>query len=209
MKVGIIGDIHSHYDQYYHILQENITDHDITIQVGDMNIEPDCVKPYIDLDGYFSENNNFFIRGNHDDPSTCDHLKSFLGHFGYLKKFDIYYIGGAWSIDWHKRVMGVDYWYDEELEDQDFDRIIQEVKSLKPKYIISHDCPLKAYDLVLDKPESHIISSRTSKRLDELFASYKPEQWFFGHHHMSKEATVEGTYFRCIDINEFYTLEIA
>lgn len=64
MKFFFIGDVHGKFNKYIDILKNN--NYNISIQVGDFGIG------FADIE-YPTElgSNNFFIRGNHDNPHVC------------------------------------------------------------------------------------------------------------------------------------------
>ena len=172
--IHFLGDTHS---KPYHPPKN-------TIHVGDMGVgfgvEPlDC----------------YFIHGNHDNPDLCKQYPNFLGRYGYLELdgFNIFFVSGAYSIDKHLRTIGVDWWENEQLS------YIEMTKMLSLYHgadiIVSHDCPSSLYPKLGIKGKT----SLTANALQMLLESpQKPKQWFFGHHHVSREFYHYGVNFRCL-----------
>ena len=202
-KVLLIGDVHGKVNEYNGILNnafvEEIND---TIQLGDFGFQ----KQH----DWFIENvhvgNHKILFGNHDYYPYLDKPYS-LGNFGYIEEYDLFYIRGAWSIDYRYRVLGRDLFENEELNIQESNECIQLYKEIKPKYVISHDCPLMVYPSVITNT-GKIRNSSTPRLLDELFRTHRPEEWYFGHHHNSKTINMNNTKFQCLNELETYILEV-
>lgn len=141
-----------------------------------------------------------FIRGNHDNPEECYVMPQYLGDFGFIPELSLAFIGGAESRDKAKRVHGVDWWENEELSYEQFSNALAIIEKEKPRIILSHDAPSSLFNYE---------GSKTRKNLEFLFEHvHRPEYWIFGHHHSSRQATILGTQFIGLDINEFFTLEL-
>lgn len=148
--------------------------------------------------------NAHFFSGNHDNPHTCKNHPNFLGRHGYIDDHNLYYIGGAYSVDKHIRVSGYDWWKEEELLDEEFSLIHDEIIQYKPKIILSHDAPKTATDILFNpKP---FINNRTSINLENIFQDYQPDMWIFGHWHKSKQEKINNTVFVCLGELEFLKL---
>ena len=109
-KIVLVGDVHGKIPEY----QEILAQHDgPVIQLGDMG----CGFLPIPKFAY----QHRFIRGNHDDPAVAQRHQNYLGEFGYVKTFGIFFMGGAFSIDFQMRqewmAQGISpcWWRDEEL----------------------------------------------------------------------------------------------
>lgn len=169
------------------------TDHP-TVHVGDLGIGFG-----IGVDTVFPPNFSF-IRGNHDDPSICQNMPTYLGDFGVREDLSLGFISGALSKDREKRIAGVDWWENEELSYVQFAETLAIIEQFKPKIIVSHDAPS-----FLFKHEASV----TRKNLQFLFEHvHRPQFWVYGHHHYSSIQESLGTTFIGLDINEFYTIEI-
>lgn len=210
----ICGDIHGKVKEF----QQLIANHDpntLIIQVGDVGfgfrtipIFPDNVK---------------LIRGNHDSPEAAREHPNYLGDFGYWPEHKLFYMGGAWSIDyawrqewnnqnWPRKV----WWEDEELSQPELDAALELYKKTKPEIMISHEAPasivpqvlirsdltFKEGDLMYNskfvRPEKlECIKTRTSETLQRMLDTWRPRWWVFGHYHISKMIDTGSTLFKC------------
>jgi hypothetical protein len=127
-----IGDVHACFKEYVTIAEASPTG---SIQVGDFGV------------GFGQVPNmnpkHRFIRGNHDNPEDCKLLPNWIAD-GTLED-DIFYCGGARSIDQSFRCEGVDWWRDEELSIGEYYEMYDQfvLKGHKPKIIVTHDLPSK------------------------------------------------------------------
>jgi hypothetical protein len=87
-------------------------------------------------------------------------------------------------------------------------RMIKEFSRIKPRVVISHDCPFQCYTAgVLTNPHK-INPSLTVQMLTAAFFEHQPEVWLFGHHHNNWEKEINGTHFICLDELSFIDVEI-
>ena len=155
------------------------------IQLGDMGLG-------FGMDYDFPNCENLsFIRGNHDSPKVCRNTSSFLGDFGYLEKEDIFFVSGAFSVDKRFRTIGRDWWEDEELSYEQWERVHKLYEEHKPKIVITHGCPYRMISSICGNP----IRSITATGLDALLNIHQPEIWVFAHFHIFKTITEEKTLF--------------
>ena len=194
MKLYAIGDVHGKIFNYKKLLESLPADAS-TIQLGDMGLGFEGV--YLPkLSGQHK-----FIRGNHDSPSECREHLNYLGEFGYDETLKIFYLGGGYSIDRDMRIEGVSWWRDEELSFTDLENAIQQYREVKPRIVVSHECPQEVGDYLLRSlgwiggmyPDPYgkaykarKLLSRTAGALQTMFEAHQPEYWFFGHYHVDK-----------------------
>lgn len=180
----IIGDVHGKYKEYLKIIK-NVEE---SIQIGDFGFDYSV----------FSFNNiptnHSFFTGNHDNHEIVNNCLNFLGRFGASS--DFFFVSGAFSIDRHRRVQGIDWFPNEELNYQETEQCAQLYQKTKPKLMLSHDCPSFVFN----------YQSHTSRFLAHLFELHKPDLWIFGHHHMSMRRNILGTDFKCL--NELETISV-
>lgn len=141
-----------------------------------------------------------FIRGNHDNPEVC---RTFTeggiqwipdGHI----EDGILFVGGAWSIDQKFRTPGFDWWYNEELNEGEWEEIFKKVEGQEIHTVISHDAPERVIHLILGAGKS-VIKTRTSMYLDMLWNRLPGVRlWVFGHYHEYKEFRKGDTKFVCL-----------
>jgi hypothetical protein len=192
----LIGDIHGRFVEYFEVikdLEESIQLGDFGLGFGNRNFGDDYYKEEVK-----KYPNHKFIRGNHDNPQVCNSMPNCLGDFGYIEKLDLFYVAGAYSIDRHIRIEGVDWWKEEELDYATFQKVVDLYEQVKPSIVISHDCPMDVIPYMSGKP----IRNSTSSNLNYLFYKHQPKKWYFGHHHLSKDLLIEKTNFICLDIFE-------
>lgn len=184
-----IGDVHGKFKHYLEV----IGDAESSVQCGDMGT------------GFISipviEGDHDFIRGNHDNPFVCHKHKNWIKDGTF--RDGIFFLGGAWSIDWEwrqnlERATGRRIWWPtEECSVPRLQRIIDFYGKCKPDIVVSHDCPL-VMARVLNSQHSW-DKSKTRQALDRMFEIHHPEFWIFGHHHVSTSKLIEGTRFVALD----------
>lgn len=204
MRTRIIGDIHGKFRSYLKLL-EGI---DSSIQVGDFGIgrfgltEENCQLFNETVSAFHSETNRRFIRGNHDDPEMCKTVSGYV-HDGTVIN-DNMFVGGAFSIDWVWRTEGIDWWRDEEIPMNRWNEIISIYEITKPRVMFTHDCPESvAKALIIDRDygiagKSH-LKTITGQALQAMFEIHQPEEWYFGHWHVTISDVIEGTKFTCLN----------
>lgn len=192
-----IGDIHGDYEVYSDWL--DVFDLRPSIQVGDFGFGfnkdiPDSWAPQ-----------HKFLRGNHDDPSLCRLHPNYLGEFGVTLE-GIFYVSGAASIDCINRIVNdlfhqddPSYWSDEEIPEAAFEPIVKLYEKIKPKVVVSHDCPSEIRDILPAIKNSSPCRNRTSDGLlSAMFKVHAPDLWVFGHYHKSFDQVIKGTRFICL-----------
>jgi hypothetical protein len=215
--VYVIGDVHGNtgtYRKYVNRLPEG----QLNVQIGDMGIGFSGVGlPKL-------PDSSSWFRGNHDNPEKCRKHPNYRGDFGYDPNTGIFHIAGAFSIDRAFRVEGKTFWSDEELSYQELQQAIDLYIETKPKYVLSHEAPaIAAKNLLYDLQGGYFAAklqcsmSRTSEAMQMMLAAHTPDEWVFGHYHVSKSFKVEGykTKFTCVgamfypgDLPHVYELEI-
>jgi predicted phosphodiesterase len=200
-----IGDIHGE-KTIYKMFAEGA---DYSIQLGDF-----------DLGGYkwvsglkLDPKRHVFIGGNHDNYDVIDEAPNCLGDFGVFNVpeiGDIFFVRGAWSID-HKgrrkfpikmggKLRPKDLWDEEELTDAQLNEAIRLYEQVKPRVLISHECPLKITPYVTDPVFAHnmgydqpIIKTRTNQALQTMTEIHRPRIHLFGHYHRPFSRWIDGT----------------
>lgn len=198
-----IGDIHGAW-KYYRELISNIT-HTPTIQVGDFGMGfPGMIDPPK------VEGNHWFIRGNHDSPEVCRRHPNYLGDYGFRQEWDMFFVGGADSIDKHMRVEGVSWWRDEELEYGTFmDKIIPLYEASKPRIVVTHTCPMSIlYDVIpVWANDRGRGAGKTERALQAMLEIHQPDLWVFGHWHRHVETRRMGCKFVCVNSLQLIEIE--
>jgi hypothetical protein len=203
----LIGDIHGLFHEYkWRIKMRGVKK---SLQLGDYGLGfPDTMKS---VDFGDIEGDHKFIRGNHDNPAVCRADKNYAGDYGIIDgsyingKYDkLFFVSGAWSIDYQYRTPGVSWWEDEQLSQSELGDVIHKYSVEKPEIVCSHDCPtIVLYHL----HGARVIPTRTSQAMDQMFLYRMPAYWIFAHHHMSWRKQINGCWFICL--NELEILDIS
>lgn len=193
MKMRFIGDIHANFNKYINLTNSC----ESSIQVGDFGIgfeDTDNPIPYLST-------KHTFIRGNHDFPEGCRNHPNWIPNGKIInypigdKNVGVMFIGGALSVDKHKRIQGKDWWIDEELTYGQWNEIYDHYVENKPNVMVTHAAP----NCIFPYPEN-IIPSITGNGLTSLWESeHKPKLWIFGHYHHNIDRVINGCRFICID----------
>ena len=189
-----IGDIHAQMLGSFSAYRRIIKRLPRSIQLGDLNLG---VDKKLDKGFPNAHPDHMFIRGNHDNPEVCRQLQSHLGDYGYLEDDDIFFVGGGYSIDKDQRVIGINWWPDEELGYQQCAEAISLYMEKRPRIAISHECPSSVRDL-FSTLSLQIRPSRTSVALQDMLDAHRPRFWVFGHHHETRHVEIDGTVFLCV-----------
>ena len=225
--ISIIGDVHGKIDEYRKILADCPGP---SIQIGDMGYGfPKVHLPHLPLI-------HTWFRGNHDNPSMCQHHPNYMGDWGYLPTYHLLWLGGAWSIDSKYRVEDVSWWRDEELSIGVLNRVWNIYAAVKPRFVLSHEAPIAAAEFMVDcpAPSSHEANpttiskspqqkeeykvfknglgcarTRTSQALQSMLEVHAPEEWVFGHYHHSTSFRLNNypTKFTCVGELAVYNLQ--
>lgn len=186
IKLRLIGDVHGMASEYLKLIDGART----TIQLGDFGFDYSCL---IDVDPA----NHKILGGNHDNYTHLPRTKHYLGNFGVFRVkgfYPVFFVRGAASIDKHVRTEGFNWWQDEELSMRQCYDALSQYLLVKPKCVISHDCP----DNISKMLWNQVYPSRTGQLLQMMFVEHQPKLWVFGHHHVAFEKHVLGTRFVCL-----------
>lgn len=220
-KAGVFGDIHGAWGDAEDVIRKAIEEQgpfDLIIQVGDMGFGFPGVRPWT----YAPKGKLRWVDGNHENFSLL--YKRHLNNFGYdpyhviwprgWKKFlnnwtymprgtiedGILYIGGAASIDKHRRTLGVNWWAEENITYADEERTLKAIEAYDGDIhtVISHTCPTTfSMAPVLRGPE---FATNNRKFLEFVRKEVMPDRWFFGHFHAPLTGRYEGCDWQCIDM---------
>lgn len=215
----IVGDIHGNFNEYsFYTLGVGRLRHngdpvppERSIQVGDFGIGFYTPYWHESVNEWMKKNpGHRFIRGNHDDPAMCMTMAGYIGHAKIEN--DVMFIGGAWSIDKDWRTPGVDWWHDEELSMHELEVLIDVYRDAKPRVMITHDCPTQiAWDMFISRGHGLAkkqIKTRTAEALQAMWEIHQPEEWYFGHWHITRDLTLHGTKFQCLGEMDYVDVDI-
>ena len=203
MTLALVGDLHGNTDALYRARE---TGHTI-IQVGDVGFG---FRPTGVFDEAFGEVATC-IRGNHDDPAIAASRPYCRPDGSYDDALDAFFLGGAWSIDWHMRTPGVSWWPEEQVSSKDMPGIQAAYLAARPSLVVTHDAPGVATYLGLMRggviPGNTHYLTDTGEFLQDLFEVHQPRHWVFGHYHRSTSFTLNGTTFHCVGEQDVLLLE--
>lgn len=209
MQIRFIGDVHGKWAKYKKLIKGV----DRSLQVGDFGIgftnartgAPSSNPPY----DHMAKGQHLFIRGNHDNPSSCRRHPFWVKDGGCpFNRNDIFCVGGAMSIDKDWRTEGYDWWPDEELTYGELCNLLDVYELVKPSIVVSHECP----DSVISKVCHEVgkykynIPSVTRRCFDNFLEIHKPDLWIHGHWHMSIRVVSKGVQF--IGLNELEYIDL-
>ena len=195
--VRIIGDVHGLSERYLDLIKKS----EYSLQIGDMGFNYEFLNNVDPL-------HHKFIGGNHDNYDVIEECDNALGDFGVwsIPTFgDVFFVRGAWSIDWKMRTPGVDFWPDEELSMQKCAEALELYTAIRPKMIVTHGCPLEVVQYVTNPifaancgyTES-VIKTRTSQLLQAMTEVHRPKIHIFGHFHVNFDSWIDGTRYICL-----------
>lgn len=223
MYTRLVGDIHGKFTDYrFYSLGIGRTSSSrlsgeaaASIQVGDygmgFNKTPEWHSRMTD---WQKENpTHRFIRGNHDDPAMCKTMPNYIAD-GRIEGHTMF-VGGAWSIDHAYRTEGLTWWRDEECSVAQFNQLIDIYSMVRPRVMITHDCPTEAaYEmfakrgLLLGGYGAKLEKTRTATALQAMFDIHQPDFWFFGHWHVSTSLKIGNTHFQCLGELEYVDFDL-
>lgn len=215
MKVRLCGDIHGLVNDFRSYVVHGC-EHRV-IQVGDFGVgfgQSDYWHEQVDE--YNIRHDVSFIRGNHDNPSQCRDMLSWIPD-GRVEN-DVMFIGGAWSIDnpnappgWYQRTEGVNWWADEQCSDEQFAQMLDVYKTVRPRIMITHDCPQRVSREMfwgsgfIKGPEYY---NRTSDWFNQFFEAHQPDLWVYGHWHKTMQHKTGNTTFVCLNELDYMDLDL-
>jgi len=138
MELSFLGDTHGDFN----FINRACATHNCVVHVGDVGLGfPETINVPFRKDPLYFPPNFKFIRGNHDNPTTCRKYESYLGDYGFNKELGIFFVSGAWSIDVNFRTPDIDWWYEEELDYPELQKAIDVYKEIKPNIVGAHNGP--------------------------------------------------------------------
>lgn len=203
----LIGDIHGEQSVYL----SHVADVPYTLQLGDLDHD------YSHLSALNADVHRF-LPGNCDNYDLLRNDPHSLGDYGVWDVPDfgpIFYVRGAWSIDWRAKtdkdiirggvvVRKKDLWDDEELPPKMCYKAYDAYVAASPKFVATHTCPDSIFSLVssVGKPSK----TRTGTTLEAMLQVHRPKMWVFGHHHVAFDREIDGTRFVCVNAFRFLDL---
>lgn len=217
-KILVVGDVHGHWSMLNTLINKKKPD--IILQCGDFGF-----FPWNDNKKQIKNKNTaiFWCDGNHEHHWHLINLME-KNKFGPIETSpNVFYMprsttltlpdervvmffGGADSIDKKARIIGVN-WFPEEVIQQ---RDIENLPEIDVDIMITHTCPSEFFKEVKERgnpnslgwTEIHKDPSRAA--LSFLLDFYKPKEWYFAHFHtyvtgIYEHASGEKTVWKALD----------
>lgn len=207
----IIGDLHRSRAVYRAMLFQC----EYSIQIGDFDFSYDWLE-----EGSIPVNvkRHRFLTGNHDNMDTAPQSPYYLGDYGVhaIPEFgDIFYVRGAFSVDYRRRREfscgkghPKNWWANEQLSVPELTKALELYESVKPDFVISHECPVDVVKYVTDPMLLHnlgfkegTVITNTNTALQAMHDVHKPKVHCFGHYHRHFDQVIDGTRYICIPID--------
>lgn len=210
----VIADIHGDYGWYIKTVQKANYKGIPTFQLGDFGIgflgrrEEEKDEKWL-TDSLNLAPMNRFGPGNHDNPLYCRNSPLCVGYYNYFPNMDMFWAGGAYSIDKDWRTEGVNWWRGEEMSYSDMLEATDLYQRNLPSIMTSHDAPWE----VVGNMFPHCLldggdGSMTNKFLSNLLSIHRPKIWLFGHHHKTMTWEDQGTKFICVGEREYIDIDV-
>ena len=212
MKTLIVGDIHGDWGKLNALIAKKQPD--IVLQCGDFGWWPtmEVKKPVL-----YGQQKRWLLEGVKPGDAKVYFCDGNHEEFPYLKQdgqiHEMYpgvyhasrgstltlpdgrvvlFAGGASSIDNNQRTAGHDWFPEENISCDEFDRMTDHDKV---DIVISHTCP-ESFKVYGSEGKYKDINR---KALEWVLEKYKPGLWFFGHWHKYDRGKQDCTYWRCLD----------
>lgn len=230
-QIILLGDIHGQFSRVSYDLKRLNIENAYVIQCGDFGVgfhKTNYYKTELGkLDEVLKAKNIhlYACRGNHDSP---DYFKQTnnpfdLNNITLLQDYSelellgksILLVGGAVSVDRRFRIPDKSWWSDEEFilklehefpyKDRQYDIVVTHTRpavcgAFKGFDNIKYWCD-QDYDLKNDLIEE-------GQKLNYLYENTKPGLWVYGHFHESTITQYEKTEFRCLNIDEYWSVPL-
>lgn len=199
-SITLIGDLHQKYARYHNIIRQT-KKYPYTIQLGDFGLGNFETLDHVD------PNHHKIIGGNHCNYDKIVNYPHWLGDYGTytLNGVSFFFMRGAYSIDRQYRTIGVDWWEQEQLSVEQFEKAKELYRKVKPEIFLAHDCPDMVAATYLE-PWQQKFNNFTGYALQELMNIYQPKTFFHCHWHFSRVTKMGRTKYYCL--NELETLTI-
>lgn len=208
--IYITGDTHRHFDRLNYI--ENDSENMLII-LGDAGINYFLNDSDKELKEYLQRYKFkiFCIQGNHEERPenipTYKEKEMFDGkvfieeeypNLIFAKNGELYnidnqkvlVIGGAYSVDKNYRIMyGYNWFKDEQLTEEEKERILNKYSGKHVDIILTHTCPKKyePTEVFIEGLDQSLIDKSMEEFLDKVEENIDYDKWYCGHYHTEKE----------------------
>lgn len=214
--IYLTGDTHGDFERIYNSARK-LKSSDILIVLGDFGFVWYPLEVQKNLESLANyECQIMFVDGNHENFDILNDdqrfpvfemyggkVKRLSTNITWLRRGEIYEIdgqrlltvGGAMSVDKERRIEGISWWKDEEINHAEIENtfINLETHNWTVDYVLTHTAPEK----LIDRWWGSLIDDRrdqNSRFFDEIEPRLNYKKWFFGHFHVD----VERGKFRCL-----------
>lgn len=211
----LTGDTHGNFLRLEKLQNKfNLIDKDTLIILGDvgLNFERDWRdekrKEFVNAYPFTT----FCIHGNHEmrpwHLSTCLE-RSYRGgtvwyeeaypHIVYAKDGEVYdfdglscmVIGGAYSVDKHKRLAFQLPWFEDEQPSDEIKKAVEQAlseRNWKIDVVLSHTCPERFIPIEMFLPgvDQSKVDTSTEEWLGKIEEKLSYKRWYCGHYHLNK-----------------------
>ena len=210
MGIYVTGDCHGDFKKLIDFIERmSLDENDTIIVLGDMGLLWNAHNDFLQ---YFIANfyevryktEILWIDGNHENFDLIKKLPSENGfkicspHIKMIERGNAFILqgkvflacGGADSVDKEFRKEGVSWWKDEQISQNEVDKIVEKYKDYNFDYILTHAAPtsiVKKYKTILFQgsyfSDKGNIDHTSENRLDKIKNNIRFKKWFFGHYH--------------------------
>jgi Icc-related predicted phosphoesterase len=140
----------------------------------------------------------YFLDGNHEDHSKLNHAaKDFVSITnnlfylprGYVWKWNnvrFLSLGGAYSTDRYQLTLGVDWFVEEVITEEDVTRACSKGEV---DIMFTHDCP---YGVSSNRMNEPLEATINRKHINTVLKAVQPKELYHGHLHMRYETLMQG-----------------
>lgn len=214
MSILFGGDTHGNMRAIAYLFEKAVANRCETIfQVGDFGYWPHDERgrlflTYVDAHVQDTGVQFYFIDGNHENhdalnalPISDDGLRYLtvdggLVHVprGMVTLIDGLWVmgyGGAFSVDYKRRVLGVSYWPDETIDWEHCLTVCSNYRGFRPDILVTHDAP-SGFEMGNVYKTQYPQTNRNRACLRTLMLSVNPGRVITGHWHERVTAKVDG-----------------
>ena len=219
-QIVVFGDTHCDFGTINSFINKHSPA--IILQCGDFGYWPRLNPvPLLTADGHVMNRHKevkaqdtkvHFCDGNHEDHES---LRLLEDHEIYPNTFyqprgstivlpdgrTVLFMGGADSIDKHRRVQGRDWFPEEVISYADINKLDPD---MKVDIVISHTCPLEftiGSEIARLRQGSGKLDDPSCRMLSHVLQVYSPSLWYFGHWHVYDRGYTLGCRWTAMDMS--------